>query len=159
MSNRFARANDKHPVDRTPTERPAGLREITHTGWKDWDGHMVDLKAYLRDHYSDMNTICPDPMKANGPAPGYTICTSRPLDKMALAACTSDPEGVDERKCLLAVYKDTLMATNKKQDKQESDKGPGYFVIRSMSEILDSQDQNTVEIAWATAEHFARHSL
>ena len=28
-----------------------------------------------------------------------------------------------------------------------------------LSEILDSQDQNTVEIAWATAEQFARLSL
>ena len=111
MSNRFSKANDKPSAERTATGRPSGLREITHTGWKEWDGHMVGLKGYLRDHYPDMNSICPDPTKTNGPAPAYMIYKSRALDKVALAACTTDPEGVEQRKCLLAVYKDTLTLT------------------------------------------------
>ena len=35
----------------------------------------------------------------------------------------------------------------------------GSLMEMILSEILDSQDQNTVGIAWATAEHFARLSL
>ena len=64
-----------------------------------------------------MNTICPDPMKANGPKPAYMVYTLRPLDKVALAACGTDPEGLEGRKCIVAVYKDTITMTNKKLDK------------------------------------------
>ena len=91
---------------------------------------MVELKGYLRDHYPDMSTICTDPMKADSVKPAYTIYTSRPLDKDALAKCGTDPEGLEERKLLLAVYKD-----NKKLDKQEPDKESVYYMIRSMCSI------------------------
>ena len=43
---------------------------------------------------------------------------------------------LEERKCLNAVCKDTLSLTNKKFDKQESDKEPVYYVIRSMCSIV-----------------------
>ena len=69
MSARFGKAQDKTAAERTATGRPTSLREITHTGWREWDNYMVELKGYLRDHYPDMNTICPDPMKIHGPPP------------------------------------------------------------------------------------------
>lgn len=128
MSSRFAKNGDK-PSERTATGRPTSLREISHTGLREWDNHVVELKGYLRDHYPDMNTICPDPLKPDNVRPSYMIYTSRPLDK------ETDPEGLEERKCLMAVYKDTLTLTNKKLDKQESDKEPVYYVIRSMCSI------------------------
>lgn len=135
MSARFGKAQDKTAAERTATGRPTSLREITHTGWREWDNYMVELKGYLRDHYPDMNTICPDPMKIHGPPPAYMVYTTRPLDKVALAKCGTDEEGLEERKCLLAVYKDSLTLTNKKLDKQESDKETVYFVIRSMCSV------------------------
>ena len=88
ISSRFTKSGDKS-AERTATGRPSGLREISHTGWREWDNHMMKLKRYLRDHYPDMNTICPDPMKPDD------------------ARCGTDPEGLEERKCLYAVYKDT----------------------------------------------------
>ena len=96
---------------------------------------MVELKGYLRDHYPDMNTICPDPMKPDDVKPGYMVYKTRPLDKEALARCGTNPEGLEERKCLYAVHKDTLSLTNKKLDEQESGKEPVYYVIRSMCSI------------------------
>lgn len=74
-------------------------------------------------------------MKIHGPPPAYMVYTTRPLDKVALAKCGFDPEGLEERKCIMAVYKDSLTLTNKKLDKQESDKETVYFVIRSMCSV------------------------
>ena len=65
------------------------------------------IKGYLRGHYPDMNTICPDPMKPDDVKPGYMEYKTRPLDKDALAKCGTDPEGLEERKCSYAVYKES----------------------------------------------------
>ena len=111
MSSRFGKAQEKTAAERT----------ATGSGWREWDNNMVELKGYLRDHYPDKNTICPDPMKIHGPKPAYMVFTTRPPDKVALANCGTDPEGLEERKCLMAVYKDSLTLTNKKMDEQESD--------------------------------------
>ena len=108
MNSRFGKAQEKLAAERTATGRPTSLREITHTGWRERDNNIVELKGYLRDHYPDMNTICPDPMKLHGPKPAYMVYTTRPLDKEALAKCGTDPEGLEERKCIMAVYKDSL---------------------------------------------------
>ena len=44
MSSRFAKNGDKS-ADRTASGRPTSLREISHTGWREWDNHMVELKG------------------------------------------------------------------------------------------------------------------
>ena len=40
-----------------------------------------------------MNTICPDPMKSDDIKPGYMVYKMRPLDKVALEECGTDPRG------------------------------------------------------------------
>jgi hypothetical protein len=39
--------------------------------------HAV-LKGYHWDHFQDMSTICPDPMKTGGPSRAYIIYAARP---------------------------------------------------------------------------------
>ena len=102
MSSRFGKAQEKIAAERAATGRPTSLREITHTGWREWDNNMVELKGYLRDHYPDMSTMCPDPMTLHRPQPAYMVYTTRPLDKAALAKCGTDPEELEERKCIMA---------------------------------------------------------
>ena len=49
---------------------PAGLVEISHDCHKQWDSIIVKLKAYCRDNYQDLKSICQDPMKVTV-APAY----------------------------------------------------------------------------------------
>jgi hypothetical protein len=71
-----SKAGDKPSADkaeRTTSGRPTSLKGINHFCWREWDGHMVDLKGYFRDHFQDMSSICPNPMKVTGPAPAYNV--------------------------------------------------------------------------------------
>ena len=51
---------------------------------------MVELRGYLWDHYPNMNTICPDPMKPDDVKPVYMEYKMKPLDMDALAKCGTD---------------------------------------------------------------------
>ena len=37
--------NGDKPSERTATGRTTSLREISHTGWREWDNHSVELKG------------------------------------------------------------------------------------------------------------------
>ena len=48
----------------------AGLIEISHDCLKQWDSIITKLKAYCRNNYQDLKSICQDPMKVTV-APAY----------------------------------------------------------------------------------------
>ena len=138
MSGKQTRAGEKpagEKPERSATGRPTTLREIAHTGWKDWDGHMAELKGYLRDNFQDMSSICPDPMKIGAPPPAYVKYVAKPIPAGSLAACPDTEEGKEMRLIIKTSFKDSITAANKKIEKQELDKQPAYEVIRSMCSI------------------------
>jgi hypothetical protein len=131
-----SKAGDKPPADkaeRTTSGRPTSLKEISHLGWREWDGHMVDLKGYFRDHFQDMSSICPDPMKATGPAPAYIVYRARSIPVGAFQDIDlATTEGMAEKELRMAAYKDSITLANRKMDKQDQEKGTAYEIIRSM---------------------------
>lgn len=135
MKGSNVKAVDKPGGERTASGRPSSLREMSEGSWREWDNHMIELKAYLRDNYPDLHTICPDPMRVGGLPTGYKTFPKEPLDKAALAACTNDEDGAEERKMIFAVHRETLVATNKRRIKQNKDKETVFHVIRSMCSV------------------------
>ena len=94
---------------------------------------MVDLKGYFRDHFQDMSSICPDPMKATGPAPAYIVYKARSIPVGAFKDLDlTTPEGMAWKELRMAAYKDSINLANRRMDRQDQEKGTAYEIIRSM---------------------------
>ena len=138
-SGKTPKAGNKPPADkaeRTASGRPSSLNEISHLGWREWDGHMVDLKGYFRDHFPDMSSICPDPMKATGPAPAYIVYKARSIPVGAfkdLDLTTS--EGMAEKELRMAAYKDSinLVATKVEKTRIPTDVQQAFGYIKGLN--------------------------
>jgi hypothetical protein len=93
-------------AERTASGGPTSLKEINHLCWREWDGHMVDLKGHFRDHFQDMSRICPDPMKVTGPAPAYIVYKAASIPAGAFKDIDlKTPEGMAEKGLRMASYK------------------------------------------------------
>jgi hypothetical protein len=96
-----SKAGDNPLADKAETTasgRSTSLKEINHLCWREWDGHMVDLKGYFRYHFQDMSSICPDPMKVTGPAPAYIIYKAASIPAKAFKDIDLEtPEGKAEK--------------------------------------------------------------
>jgi hypothetical protein len=94
---------------------------------------MVDLKGYFRDHFQDMSSICPDPMKVTGPAHAYIVHKAASIPAGAFKDIDlKTPEGMAEKDLRMALYKDSITLANRKTDKQALEKETAYEIIRSM---------------------------
>jgi hypothetical protein len=94
---------------------------------------MVYLKGYFRDHFQDMSSICPDPMKVTGPAPAYIVYKAPSIPAGAIKDIDlKTPEGMAEKDLRMASYKDSITLANRKTDKQALEKETAYEIIRSM---------------------------
>ena len=126
----------KNDLEKKPTAsksgRPTGLPEIQHDCWREWDEHLVILKEYLRVHFQDIESICPDPMMIMV-APAYVNYVAPALDLGVAATFTpeTDPTGC-KKKGLMALWNLKLQAMNKKQEQQLLDKKSTYRLIRTM---------------------------
>jgi hypothetical protein len=78
---------------------------------------MVDLKGYFRDHFQDMSSICPNPMKVTGPAPAYNVYKAKSIPAGAFKDLDLEtPEGKAEKDLRMASYEDSITLANRMTD-------------------------------------------
>jgi hypothetical protein len=111
---------------------PAGLVEISHDCHKQWDSIIAKLKAYCRDSYQDLQSICQDPMKVTV-APAYRKHLPPMASEAELEAIRkeNDPTG-DKNKIFMGLLSGRNNQYLKLLTQQRIDKENCYTVIREM---------------------------
>ena len=108
---------------------PAGLIEISHDCHKQWDSIIAKLKAYCRDNYQDLQSICQDPMKVTV-ASAYRKHLP-PMAELEAIRKENDPSGYKNK-----IFMGLLSGRNNQYLKfltqQRINKENCYTVIREM---------------------------